>query len=201
MAALLELDQLCIAPLNAFSAQLNRGDIVALWGASGSGKSRLLYAIADLVPHTGHALLKQKNASRYSPSRWRQQVMLVPSRIEWWEETALDHFAKKPDNDLLSQLNISATLLTQPVAELSTGQKQRLGILRALVRSPQVLLLDEPTANLDEKNVLAVEAIIKDWVKRSDRAVIWCSHDQQQISRIADRSWQINDCDVVEKTL
>ena len=76
------------------------------------------------------------------------------------------------------------------VSRCSTGERQRLALIRLLCLKPQVLLLDEPTASLDEKNVQAVENLIKEF-QYAGGAVIWVSHDPSQIKRVADRQYQI----------
>lgn len=199
--ALLTINNLTVAPLSSFTAQVDNQQLIVLQGESGSGKSRLLYAIADLVPHSGELYLGEQRCLNIPANTWRQQVMLVPSHIEWWYDTALEHFNSTPDSTELQQLNLTATVLNQPITELSTGQKQRLGILRALKRNPTFLLLDEVTANLDEKNTLAVETLITCWLQDGSRGVIWCSHDTRQTQRIATRLWQINNTRVMESNL
>ena len=191
--ALLALESLAVAPLEACSGGMGRGEIIALSGESGSGKSRLLFAIADLIPHEGTASLNGVDCQSLPAPQWRRQVMLVPSRIEWWFDTAAEHFPRRPSEAELAALNLKADTLTTPVAHLSTGQKQRLALLRALSREPTVLLLDEPTANLDADSTRAVEVLLTEWVKAGERAILWCSHDPEQIARVATAHWQISD--------
>jgi len=76
------------------------------------------------------------------------------------------------------------------VMRCSTGERQRLALIRLLCGQPKVLLLDEPTASLDEKNVQAVEALVKEYLLAGG-VVIWVSHDSNQIQRVADRHYRI----------
>lgn len=199
---LLTLDDIAIAPLAGFSASVMAGDIIALTGESGSGKSRLLHAIADMLPHDGKAAFNNTPCDAMIAPQWRQNVMLLPSHIEWWFDSAREHFPDgTPDSDQLASLNLTEQQLTQPVNELSTGQKQRLALLRVVCRQPAVLLLDEPTANLDHKNTIAVEDLIKAWVRFPERAVIWCTHDPAQRQRVANRHWQVENHQIRETSL
>ncbi|MDX1693700.1 MAG: ATP-binding cassette domain-containing protein [Ketobacteraceae bacterium] len=198
---MLALDSVAVSPLKPFSSTVNPGDRVALSGESGCGKSRFLHGLADLIPHDGSVSLNGTACESTAPPEWRRQVMLLPSRIEWWFDTALEHFPASPDEEQLVALNLKTDLLTKPVSELSTGQRQRLAILRALARNPDILLLDEPTANLDGKNTQAVETLMLSWVGAGNRAFIWCSHDPQQIARIANRHWQVSEQQITETAL
>ena len=73
------------------------------------------------------------------------------------------------------------------VSRLSSGERQRLGLARLLALQPRVLLLDEPTANLDAANTRRVEACLDDYRRGHQAAVLWVSHDPDQRGRVASR--------------
>ncbi|MGK0291497.1 MAG: putative ABC transport system ATP-binding protein, partial [bacterium] len=79
------------------------------------------------------------------------------------------------------------SILSAPINRLSTGEKQRLGLLRLLSLEPQVLLLDEPTASLDIKNTYKMESLILSYLKEKDASALLISHDLEQIKRTAHR--------------
>jgi len=83
-------------------------------------------------------------------------------------------------------------LLQQPVTHLSSGERQRLALLRVLANRPRVLLLDEPTANLDADNTRRVEQLITDYLNEQQAAALWISHDGAQCDRIASRTLQFS---------
>ena len=77
------------------------------------------------------------------------------------------------------------------MTQLSTGERQRLALLRAMERSPKVLLLDEPTGPLDEEATAAVEAMLRE-KQGNGLAILWVTHDRRQAERIADRRFYID---------
>ena len=79
------------------------------------------------------------------------------------------------------------------VERLSSGEKQRLAVLRALSHEPRALLLDEPTANLDPELAQRVEAWLCDYFEARGMPVLWVAHDRAQIERVADRHFAIRE--------
>jgi ABC-type iron transport system FetAB ATPase subunit len=77
--------------------------------------------------------------------------------------------------------------MTWHVSRLSSGERQRLALLRLLGNRPKVLLLDEPTANLDSENTLKVEKLLHIYRKQQQSALLWISHDPEQIRRVGTR--------------
>ena len=162
------------------------GECLCLSGPSGTGKSLLLRAIADLDPHEGEAWLDGIPCETMAPAQWRGRVGLLPPESSWWLPRASDHF-HDGNTPPLESLGLASGLLREPIARLSSGERQRLALLRLLANTPRVLLLDEPTANLDPASARRVEALIADYRQTRQAAVIWVSHDQEQIARVANR--------------
>ncbi|QTP58662.1 ATP-binding cassette domain-containing protein [Billgrantia antri] len=180
-----------IGALNNIDLEVLPGEIVCLSGASGSGKSRLLRAVADLEPHEGEVWLGDQAQAQVPGHAWRRRVMLVPAESHWWAETVKQHFADEPADVELQALGFTRETLSWQVGRLSTGEKQRLGLLRAVSREPQVLLLDEPTANLDDATSACVEAWLSERIRSRGWPTLWVAHDRRQISRVASRHWRI----------
>ncbi len=162
------------------------GECIGVSGASGTGKTLLLRAIADLDPNSGEVYLDGTARSQISAPEWRARVAYVPAESAWWDERLSPHFHGRRVKHL-QRLGFDSRILSAPISRLSTGERQRFAILRTLNATPAALLLDEPTASLDSTNRERVERLIKDYSKTHDAPVIWISHDTRQIRRVADR--------------
>ena len=163
---------------------------VTLAGPSGCGKSLLLRAIADLDLHQGEAFLDEEPQSKTPPPRWRSQVGLLPAESHWWAQNVGEHIASV-QSKTLEMLGFSETCLTWDVARLSSGERQRLALARLLAGRPRVLLLDEPSANLDQENTQRVERLISAYLRETGAAALWVSHDPSQRERMADSGFLI----------
>jgi len=157
-------------------------------GPSGVGKSQILRALADMTEHEGEILLEGRPQWQYAPSEWRRKVALLPAESGWWTDVVIDHFSQLPQPDWLERLGLAEDALNWSAARLSSGERQRLALLRALVNRPRVLLLDEPAANLDEASAAGVESLIRDYLDNESACAIWVSHDSAERERMADQS-------------
>ena len=197
---LLQINQLQRLMIGPVSLQVEAGDCLCISGPSGSGKSLLLRALADLDPHTGEARLSGVPASQMPAETWRSRVGLLPPESVWWLPHVGDHFHGELPVPL-EHIGLSASILAQPVAQLSSGEKQRLALMRLLSKRPQVLLLDEPTANLDPGNTRRIEAVIDEYRREQQAVIIWVSHDAAQIARVADRYLAVTDGRLEERSI
>jgi len=194
MSTLLNVEQVhSKGMLSAISFELHAAQKVVLFGESGTGKSVLFRALADLIPHQGQVSLSGKAQTDICPEHWRRQVMYFSAETAWWKETADVHFDTLPSSEQLEAVGLTIEQLTQPISGLSSGEKQRLALLRGLSYQPTVLLLDEITANLDKVATLKVEAVVKDYCQTHSAAMLWISHDEAQKNRLADpeNQWDI----------
>lgn len=197
---LLQINQLQRLMIGPVSLAVEEGDCLCISGPSGSGKSLLLRAIADLDTHTGEACLRGVAASNIPAETWRRRVGLLPPESVWWLPRVGDHFRGELPVTL-EHIGLTAAVMAQPVAQLSSGEKQRLALMRLLSNHPEVLLLDEPTANLDPENTRRIEAVITEYRRVQRAVIIWVSHDQTQIARVADRYYAVSDGTLEERTI
>lgn len=181
------LHYLQCGPINL---EIAASECIGISGASGSGKSRLLRAVADMDDHQGEITLDDINQQKIEAHNWRKKVALLSAETHWWFDTVGEHFIGLPE-EKLEALGLSNEVKDWQVARLSSGEKQRLGLLRLLENEPQVLLLDEPTANLDKNNVDLFESFIETYINNKKACVIWVSHDADQLSRVSKKQYEI----------
>jgi ABC-type multidrug transport system ATPase subunit len=168
------------------SLDIAAGECVALMGASGAGKSLFLRAIADLDPSTGEVFVGKRKRSDMPASEWRRLVSLVPAESGWWADRVGDHFPSKAQAESVIEAMGLPESFEWDVSRLSSGERQRLAIARALCLKPDALLLDEPTASLDEVAVQRVEDVILDCCGRG-MAMLLVTHDRRQAERLSTR--------------
>lgn len=171
-----------------FSLTVMKKQVVGITGRSGSGKTLLLRSLADLDPHEGSCFLDDTPAEAMPAPQWRQRVMLLPAESQWWYDRVGDHFFESP-KDWLTQLGFEPDVIEWPVERLSTGERQRLALIRILERYPDVLLLDEPTANLDEQNGRKVEDLILSCLEAQECGIVWVAHNRDQLGRVANQHY------------
>ncbi len=174
-------------PLAPLSLELAAGECLVVRGPSGAGKTLLLRAVADLDPHEGELILAGQACESMPAPQWRTQVGYLPAEPAWWTDRLAPHFSDWPAQaPLVRQLLLPENLGEAPVSRLSTGERQRLALLRALEMRPRVLLLDEPTSALDAQATQAVEDLLR---ARQDQglAMIWVTHDEAQAQRVGQR--------------
>lgn len=197
--AILRLQKLITRHVGPIELSVAAGECVCIHGASGSGKTLLLRAIADLDPHDGEAWLDAESCSSLPAPDWRRSVALVIAESQWWSERVGDHFAMGVDAAWMEGLGLPTDALDWQLGRCSTGERQRLALLRTLMQAPAVLLLDEPTGNLDQESTQRVEALLDDYRRQRQAALLWVSHDTGQIDRVAARRFILRDGQLAEE--
>jgi UDP-glucose/iron transport system ATP-binding protein len=188
---MLKVEALRTAFFGPHSFSIDPGQCLVVTGPSGSGKTVLLRAIADLDPSDGQVFLNDQHRETVSGPQWRHEVRYVAAESGWWGEAVGEHF--KNHTLLLDRLNIvglDQDMKTREIANLSTGERQRLAILRAMEGEPEVLLLDEPTSALDQKSKKQVENLIRQELARGC-AVILVTHSPSQAKRFATKTLKL----------
>ena len=189
----LRVQGLSSALAGPFDLVLAPGECLAVSGPSGAGKSLFLRMIADLDPNAGEVFLDGTPRASLSAPAWRRKVPYAAAESGWWRETPVQHFAPADlaqARALAERLGVRHDALDDPVRRLSTGERQRLALVRALVLNAPALLLDEPTGPLDPDATARVEAVLRERLA-AGTAVILVSHDPAQADRLGARRLRI----------
>jgi len=186
---LLRVEHLKIGALPALSFAVAEGECLAVEGPSGSGKTRILRAIADLDPAEGQIFLDGAERREMLPTDWRKRVRFAAAEPGWWTDSARGTLPAVPGAEarlsrLIAAVGLDDAILDRPVAHLSTGERQRIALVRAVLDDPQVLLLDEPTGPLDVTASALVEELIR-FQLLSGKTVLLASHDRAMVDRLA----------------
>lgn len=186
--------------LEEVDLDVHRGEILGLLGPNGGGKSTLLTLLAGLIrPTVGRAWVGDLPADRVARSQTGQVGLITAEPglyplLTGWEN--LEFFGqlcglagpeiRARGAAVLAGLDLGAAELDRRVGEYSTGMRQKVSLTRALLLSPRLLLLDEPTANLDP---LASAAILRSVRDAADRglAVVLVTHDLAAAEHVCDR--------------
>jgi putative ABC transport system ATP-binding protein len=195
--------------LNGVSLRIDHGEFVAIVGPSGSGKSTLLGIIAGLdSPTSGQVLVDGVDITRMSEARLAsvrnqkigmvyQAFNLIPSLTAQENVEIPLYVGKHPGKpadraqELLRLVGLGHRLRNRPT-QLSGGEQQRVAVARALATQPAIVIMDEPTGNLDQKNSENVLQMIRDLRAATGTTFIIATHDPN-VAAAADRSIRIVD--------
>jgi nitrous oxidase accessory protein len=179
--------------LDGVSFEARAGEALALWGANGAGKTTLIKAMLGLIEFEGRIEVEGHDVRRDGKSA-RRSIGYVPQEAIFYDMTVratMEFYArlKKVSRDripaLLEKLGL-AEHAHKPVPALSGGLKQRLALAVALLADPPVLLLDEPTANLDAKARRDYLALLAS-LRKENKTIIFASHRIEEVEALADR--------------
>lgn len=196
--------------LKNINLKVEQGEIVAIVGASGAGKSTLLHILGTLdKPDQGKVIIRgtdvfgqtQKNLAAFRnksigfvfqfhnllPEFSALENVIIPGIISGRK----DDEVRKKASSLLEMLGLSARMDHKP-SELSGGEQQRAAVARALINSPDLILADEPSGNLDSKNAVDLHNLFFQLRKDLNQTFIIVTHNQD-LSSMADRRVEIKD--------
>lgn len=188
---------------SGFNLTLDKNETVGITGPSGSGKSTILRIANNLLtPTKGTVTFRGTLVSAYDPRELRRQMILVPQEASMFPGTIRDNLTwglsihkLSATEDMLSsileEVNLDGSSLDSVAGNLSGGEKQRVGLARALLLEPAALLLDEPTSALDEESTLSVEATIEKIITEHNIGVVIVTHNKAQAQRFTDRVIEI----------
>ncbi|WP_210204359.1 ABC transporter ATP-binding protein [Devosia submarina] len=206
--------------LKGVSLRVAPAEVVAIVGPSGSGKTSLLMLLAGLERATsGNVIVRNKNLSEMGEdelARFRRKTLgivfqsfhLIPSltaldNVALALEIAAPELAMKDVRaraaEALAAVGLGQRLDHRPTA-LSGGEQQRVGLARAMVANPPLLLADEPTGNLDQSTGAVVVELMFDLARKNGTAVVLITHDPALAAR-ADRVFTMTQGELTETTV
>jgi ABC-type multidrug transport system ATPase subunit len=180
--------------MDGISFDVSRGEAVALWGANGAGKTTAIRCVLGLETHGGEIRVDGHSVRREG-KRARARIGYLPQELAFQENVPVDEtigfYARLRRSDgreverLLAEVGL-ADVAGRPAGALSGGMKQRLALAIALLGDPPILVLDEPTANLDAEGR---EAFLKRLagLHAKGKTLLFTSHRMQEVEAMADR--------------
>jgi ABC-2 type transport system ATP-binding protein len=200
-----------VVAVNDVSMSIRRGEIYGVLGANGSGKSTLIRLISTLltidagrIEVFGHDVATDEMAVKRLINRVSVDAAFF-KKLSPHENLAyaarlygLDaREARAASVRILARLGVGEKRLGRPLEQMSRGMQQKVAIARALLTSPTVLLLDEPTTGLDPRSKLDVQAFIEEVRDAHDATIVLTTHDLAEAERLCDRIALINDGRIV----
>jgi ABC-2 type transport system ATP-binding protein len=200
-----------VTAISHVSLRLDRGDIHGILGANGSGKSTLIRLISGLltldegrVEVFGHDIEREEMAVKRLINRVSvdaaffkklspMENLLFAARLYGLGGA----MAKRDALAILARLGISEKRVNRPIEQMSRGMQQKVAIARALLTSPTLLLLDEPTTGLDPRSKLDVQTFIEELRETHDATIVLTTHDLAEAERLCGRITILNDGKVV----
>src|SRR5688572_26205161 len=200
-----------VVAVNDVTMSIRRGEIYGILGANGSGKSRLIRLVSTLltleggrIEVLGHDVARDEMAVKRLINRVSVDAAffkkLSPHENLAYAARLYGMDAKKARLEvieILARLGVGEKRLNRPVEQMSRGMQQKVAIARALLTSPTVLLLDEPTTGLDPRSKLDVQTFIEEVRDTHDATIVLTTHDLAEAERLCDRIALINDGRVV----
>ena len=190
-----------VAALRGVDFVIERGECVAILGPNGSGKSTLVRLLSTLLlPDGGTATVFGRDAFKDTRAV-RRMVNRVSVEASFFKKMSATenlsyaarfyglrpHETKDKIPEILTRVGFPADRRDEPMENLSRGMQQKVALARALLTSPVLLLLDEPTTGLDPRSKLEVQDFVREVRQTHDATILLCTHDLAEAEALADR--------------
>jgi ABC-2 type transport system ATP-binding protein len=187
--------------LNSVSLTLNRGEVVGILGPNGSGKSTLIRVISTLtLPDSGEVDVFGIDTVRY-PKEVQRYMNRVSVEASFFKKLSslenllfgaklygvTDRESKPMIREILAGIGFDLKRINEPMEHLSRGMQQKIALARALLTSPMLMLLDEPTTGLDPRSKKDVQALIRSIRADHESSILLCTHDMGEAEELCDR--------------
>ena len=198
-----------IIAVKDLSFVINKGKIIGLLGPNGCGKTTTIAMILGLVkPTSGEIIIKGKNLEKERINLLEKMNFISPY-VELPKKLTVEENLKvyaglygvKNANEKISELVNELRLnkfLKKKTGELSSGQKNRISLAKALINDPEILMLDEPTASLDPDTGDFVRSFIENYSSKTNVTILLASHNMNEVERLCDSVMMMKDGIIVD---
>ena len=191
---------------------INKGSIVGLLGPNGCGKTTTIGMMLGLIkPSSGTVFINGQNIeSEKNRTKILEKMNFISPYVELPKkltvEENLKDYGKKYGaknlkdkiSDLMKQLNLSE-FKTRKTGELSSGQKNRVSLAKALINDPEILLLDEPTASLDPDVGDYIRTYIENFASKKGATILLASHNMNEVERLCNEVMMMKNGEIIDK--
>jgi len=192
------------------SFKINKGSIIGLLGPNGCGKSTTIGMMLGLIkPTAGEVLINNKNIEK-NRTDLLQKMNFISPYIELPKKLTIEENLnvygrmygvenlKDKIIELMEKLNLT-DFKKRKTGELSSGQKNRVSLAKALINDPEILLLDEPTASLDPDVADYVRGIIENFSSSNKKTILIASHNMNEVERLCDEVMMMKNGKIIDK--
>jgi ABC-2 type transport system ATP-binding protein len=196
--------------VKSMNFKISKGQIIGLLGPNGCGKSTTIGMILGLIkPTSGNVIIDGKDMEN-NRTNLLQKMNFISPYIELPKKLTIEenlkvygrmYGVKNLENrilELMEMLNLNE-LKKRKTGELSSGQKNRISLAKALINDPEILLLDEPTASLDPDVGDYVRTIIEDFSSNKQKTILIASHNMNEVERLCDEVMMMKNGQIIDK--
>ena len=190
-----------VAAIKGLTFRIERGETVAILGQNGSGKSTLVRVLSTLLLHDGGEAYVFGHDVFTEPRAVRRLVNRVSVEASFFKKMsaaenlgyAARFYGQLPGHtraripEILDRVGFPVARRGEPMEALSRGMQQKVALARALLTSPVLLLLDEPTTGLDPRSKAEVQAFVRELRALHDTTILLCTHDMNEAELLSDR--------------
>ena len=198
--------------VNNLSFKINKGTITGLLGPNGCGKTTTIGMMLGLIkPTSGAVIINGQNIeNEKNRTNILEKMNFISPYIELPKKLTVEENLKvygrmygvnnlqEKISDLMKQLNLF-DFKKRKTGELSSGQKNRVSLAKALINDPEILLLDEPTASLDPDVGDYIRTYIEDFASKKGKTILLASHNMNEVERLCDEVMMMKKGEIIDK--
>ena len=190
--------------------KINKGEIIGLLGPNGCGKSTTIGMMLGLIkPTSGTVVINGQNIEN-NRTKLLEKMNFISPYVELPKKLTVEENLKVYGRlygvknlkdkiyNLMKKLNLTQ-FITRKTGELSSGQKNRVSLAKALINDPEILLLDEPTASLDPDIGDYIREIIEDFAANKGTTILLASHNMNEVERLCDEVMMMKNGEIIDK--